>query len=92
MGLVLEARVAGGRVGVTTQCLLVDTFRRIRDGDRSVAASHWLTALLTCDWLVARFWYEAAGVLRPAQLAQVRQVSLARVLCDNGDTLARVAR
>ena len=88
----LEARVAGGRVGVTTQCLLVDTFRRIRDGDRSVVASHWLPALLTCDWLVARFWYEAAGVLRPAQLAQVRQVSLARVLCDNGDTLARVAR
>ena len=49
VGLVLEARVAGGRVGVTTQCLLVDTFRRIRDGDRSVAASHWLTALLTSD-------------------------------------------
>ena len=45
----LEARVAGGRVGVTTQCLLVDTFRRIRDGDRSVAPSHWLTALLTSD-------------------------------------------
>ena len=29
--------------------LLVDTFRRIRDGDRSVAASHWMTALLTSD-------------------------------------------
>ena len=61
-------------------------------GRGQVAASHWLTALLTCDWLVARFWYEAAGVLRPAQLAQVRQASLARVLCDNEDTLARVAR
>ena len=88
----LEARVAGGRVGVTTQCLLVDTFRRIRDGDRSVAASHWLNVTVTSDWLVARFWYEAAGVLRPAQLAQVRQTSLARLLCDNGDKLARVAR
>ena len=33
----LEARVAGGRVGVTTQCLLVDTFRRIRDGDRCIS-------------------------------------------------------
>ena len=51
-----------------------------------------MNVTLTCDWLVARFWYEAAGVLRPAQLAQVRQTSLARVLCDNGDKLARVAR
>ena len=34
VGLILEDRVPGGRVGPTTQCLLVDTFRRLRDGDR----------------------------------------------------------
>ena len=34
VGLILEDRVPGGRVGATAQCLLVDTFRRLRDGDR----------------------------------------------------------
>ena len=34
VGLILEDRVSGGRVGATAQCLLVDTFRRLRDGDR----------------------------------------------------------
>lgn len=34
VGLILEDRVPGGRVGPTTQCLLVDTFKRLRDGDR----------------------------------------------------------
>ena len=29
VGLILEDRVPGGRVGPTTQCLLVDTFRRL---------------------------------------------------------------
>uniref|UniRef100_H2ZVX8 Uncharacterized protein n=1 Tax=Latimeria chalumnae TaxID=7897 RepID=H2ZVX8_LATCH len=32
-----------------------------------------------------RFWYENPGVFTPAQLTQIRQASLARILCDNGD-------
>ena len=34
VGSVLERRVEGGRVGPTTQCLLLEQFRRTREGDR----------------------------------------------------------
>ena len=36
-----------------------------------------------------RFWYEN-NVFTPAQLAEIKSTSLARVLCDNGDTIATV--
>ncbi|XP_043196790.1 peroxidasin homolog isoform X2 [Amphibalanus amphitrite] len=39
-----------------------------------------------------RFWYEADGVFTPAQLAQIRQTNLARILCDNGDALRQTTR
>lgn len=37
-----------------------------------------------------RFWYENPGVFTPAQLTQLKQASLSRVLCDNGDNITRV--
>ncbi|CAG5866190.1 unnamed protein product, partial [Menidia menidia] len=37
-----------------------------------------------------RFWYENPGVFSPAQLTQLKQASLTRVLCDNGDNITRV--
>uniref|UniRef100_A0A8C4RTY0 Peroxidasin like n=1 Tax=Erpetoichthys calabaricus TaxID=27687 RepID=A0A8C4RTY0_ERPCA len=37
-----------------------------------------------------RFWYENPGVFSPAQLTQLKQASLARVLCDNGDNIKQV--
>ncbi|XP_071837121.1 peroxidasin homolog isoform X3 [Apostichopus japonicus] len=37
-----------------------------------------------------RFWYENMGVFSPGQLTQIKQISLARVLCDNGNTISRV--
>ncbi|EFN81383.1 Peroxidasin [Harpegnathos saltator] len=37
-----------------------------------------------------RFWYENPSVFRAEQLAQIQQVTLARILCDNGDNIARV--
>ncbi|XP_041081499.1 peroxidasin homolog [Polyodon spathula] len=37
-----------------------------------------------------RFWYENPGVFTPAQLTQIRQASLARVLCDNADDITEV--
>uniref|UniRef100_UPI00398F47F3 peroxidasin homolog isoform X2 n=1 Tax=Pristiophorus japonicus TaxID=55135 RepID=UPI00398F47F3 len=37
-----------------------------------------------------RFWYENPGVFTPAQLTQIKQTSLARVLCDNGDNITRI--
>ncbi|XP_008591944.1 PREDICTED: peroxidasin-like protein [Galeopterus variegatus] len=37
-----------------------------------------------------RFWYENPGVFTPAQLTQLKQASLGRVLCDNGDNIQHV--
>ncbi|XP_066468473.1 peroxidasin homolog isoform X2 [Tiliqua scincoides] len=37
-----------------------------------------------------RLWHENPGVFSPAQLTQIKQVSLARILCDNGDNITRV--
>ncbi|XP_066442244.1 peroxidasin homolog [Eleutherodactylus coqui] len=39
-----------------------------------------------------RFWYNNPGVFTPAQLAQIKQTSLARILCDNGDNIRHVQR
>ncbi|MGH0114557.1 UNVERIFIED_CONTAM: hypothetical protein FKN15_020468 [Acipenser sinensis] len=37
-----------------------------------------------------RLWYENPGVFTQAQLTQLKQASLARVLCDNGDNIQQV--
>ncbi|XP_069810187.1 peroxidasin homolog isoform X1 [Dendropsophus ebraccatus] len=37
-----------------------------------------------------RFWYSNPGVFTPAQLSQIKQTSLARILCDNGDNIRHV--
>ncbi|ELK32764.1 Peroxidasin like protein [Myotis davidii] len=39
-----------------------------------------------------RLWYENPGVFSPAQLTQIKQTSLARILCDNSDNITRVQR
>ncbi|XP_077991222.1 peroxidasin homolog [Glandiceps talaboti] len=39
-----------------------------------------------------RFWYENPGVFTPAQLTQIKQTSLAKILCDNGDHIERVQK
>jgi len=70
VGSLLEEKVEGGRVGLTTQCLLVEQFRRLRDGDR--------------------FWFENPSVFTSAQLAQVKQVTLSRIICDNADDIRKV--
>lgn len=70
VGGLLEDPVEGARVGPTFLCLLVDQFKRLREGDR--------------------FWYENPGVFKPEQLAQIKQVTLGRVLCDNGDNITDI--
>ncbi|KAM3968773.1 LOW QUALITY PROTEIN: peroxidasin [Aphomia sociella] len=67
VGGILEDQVEGGKVGPLFRCLLVEQFRRLRDGDR--------------------FWYENPTMFTPVQLEQIKQTSLARVLCDNGDNI-----
>ena len=37
-----------------------------------------------------RFWCENPGVHTEEQLAELRKITLARVLCDNGDNITRV--
>ncbi|KAG8567085.1 hypothetical protein GDO81_013493 [Engystomops pustulosus] len=39
-----------------------------------------------------RFWYRNPGVFTPAQLTQIKQASLARILCDNGDNIQHVQK
>jgi hypothetical protein len=71
VGGLLEPPVDGGRVGPTVQCLLVDQFQRLREGDR--------------------FWYEHPATFKPEQLVQIKQSSLARVICDNADQIKHVS-
>jgi len=70
VGGLLETPVPDGRVGPLVQCLLVDQFKRLRDGDR--------------------FWYENPSTFKPAQLDQIRETSLAAVMCDNSDDIRHV--
>ncbi|CAH0578009.1 unnamed protein product [Chrysodeixis includens] len=67
VGGILEDQVEGGKVGPLFRCLLVEQFKRLRDGDR--------------------FWYENPSVFKPDQLRQIKETSLARILCDNGDNI-----
>lgn len=39
-----------------------------------------------------RFWYENPGVFTADQLTQLKQVTLARVICDNGDNIDRIQK
>ncbi|XP_046815214.1 peroxidasin homolog [Vespa crabro] len=70
VGGILEDQLPDAKVGPLFKCLLIEQFRRIRNGDR--------------------FWYENPSNFRPEQLAQIQQVTLARILCDNGDKIDRV--
>jgi hypothetical protein len=47
--------------------------------------------LRQCD----RFWYENSQPLTrftPAQLAEIRKSSLAKIICDNGDEISSIQR
>lgn len=72
VGGISETPLPGSKVGPTFQCLIVDQFRRTRDGDR--------------------FWYENPGVFTAEQLTQLKQVTLARVICDNADNIDRIQK
>lgn len=71
VGGVLEDQVEGGKIGPLFRCLLIEQFRRLRDGDR--------------------FWYENPSVFNPTQLRQIKETSLAKVLCDNGDNIDTIS-
>ncbi|XP_022903530.2 peroxidasin [Onthophagus taurus] len=70
VGGVLEDQAPGAKVGPLFRCLLIEQFRRLRDGDR--------------------FYYENPSTFKPEQLTQIKQYSLARVLCDTGDNITKI--
>nr|XP_020665436.1 peroxidasin homolog [Pogona vitticeps] len=39
-----------------------------------------------------RFWYENPGMFTPAQLTQIKQASLARIICDNSDHIQQLQK
>jgi len=39
-----------------------------------------------------RFWYENPGIFSPEQLTSLKQTSLARIICDNTDTIKQVPK
>lgn len=64
---------------------------------RTVLTSSWgcgLARLSLTPLLLRgrRLWYENPGVFTPAQLTQIKQSSLARIVCDNADNITRVQR
>lgn len=71
-GGILEDQVDGGRVGPLFRCLLIEQFRRLRDGDR--------------------FWYENPSTFQPEQLVQIKQYTLAQVICDTGDNITTITK
>lgn len=71
VGGILEDQMAGARVGPLFRCLLVEQFKKLRDGDR--------------------FYYENPSMFKPEQLTELKQATLARVLCDNGDNITRIS-
>lgn len=70
VGGILEDQAPGAKIGPLFRCLLIDQFKRLRDGDR--------------------FWYENPSTFKPEQLTQIKQSTLGKVLCDNGDNITKI--
>jgi peroxidase len=70
VGGILEDQMPGARVGPLFRCILVEQFKKLRDGDR--------------------FYYENPSIFTNEQLVEIKQASLAQVLCNNGDNMTRV--
>ncbi|KAL0881333.1 hypothetical protein ABMA27_001214 [Loxostege sticticalis] len=77
VGGLLEEPVDGGVVGITFANILADQFSRIKRGDR--------------------YFYENGpdvnpGAFTPHQLAEIKKVTLARIICDNRDGIELFAQ
>ncbi|XP_053605798.1 chorion peroxidase [Plodia interpunctella] len=77
VGGLLEEQTEGGVVGPTFALILADQFSRIKRGDR--------------------YFYENGpdvnpGAFTPSQLAEIKKVSLSRIVCDNSDRIELISQ
>lgn len=73
VGGLLESSEDDAVVGPTFRDIIADQFSRMRRGDR---------------YFYDHAWEINPGHFLPAQLEQIRKISLARIICDNADHLA----
>ncbi|RMX53629.1 hypothetical protein pdam_00000351 [Pocillopora damicornis] len=75
------ADAEGGALGKTFQCILTEQFKRLREGDR--------------------FWHENAPnrsldtdktAFTQCQLQEIRKVTLAKIICDNAESIPSIPR
>lgn len=69
-GAMVEYPVKGGLLGPTFSCIIAQTFRNLRRGDR--------------------FWFENPTEFTETQLRAIRNITLARVMCDNSDAIETI--
>lgn len=57
-------------------------------------AQHYCLLTSVTPWIAipCRFWYRNPGVFTPAQVTQIKQTSLARIICDNSDHVRQLQR
>ena len=58
----------------------------------TVFKNHSRYFLAIDTFIYCRFWYENPSVFKPEQLSQLKQSSLAKVVCDNSDDIQRVPK
>lgn len=52
----------------------------------------YFKSVLRIKFFFNRFWYENPGIFSSEQLVQIKQSSLGRVLCDDGDNITTVTK
>ena len=102
IGGLLERKDGDAMVGPTFKCLVGDQFRRIRMGDRfwyeepnqagSFTIGNHIDSYLVTFFIQILIWSQNTYLyivlfLNLAQLDAIRESSLARILCDNGDSV-----
>ena len=102
IGGLLERKDGDAMVGPTFKCLVGDQFRRIRMGDRfwyeepnqagSFTIGNHIDSYLVTFFIRILIWSQNTYLhivlfLNLAQLDAIRESSLARILCDNGDSV-----
>lgn len=85
IGGMVEDPVADGIVGPTMACIIGNQFSRLREGDRCGAVIRGGDGPSHKSQPHFRFWYQNPATFTTDQLAELEKVTMARILCDNGD-------